>query len=82
MVVLRRQDIGAYQLKYLIQRMGELTGKPDEAKLHINPIHPEVNCCLGNDQAFSDPEIYVVSSEVCLNSTPISLVLQGNLLWA
>ncbi|RJE18809.1 hypothetical protein PHISCL_08853 [Aspergillus sclerotialis] len=62
-VVLRRQDIEVHQFKYLIQRMGELTGKPEEGKLHINPIHPEVNCCLGNDQVLFDPEVYVVSSE-------------------
>ncbi|KAJ5837851.1 taurine catabolism dioxygenase [Penicillium rubens] len=62
-VVLRRQDIEIQELKYLVQRMGELTGKPDEGKLHVNPIHPEVNVCLGNDHVLSDPEVYVVSSE-------------------
>ncbi|GIC87533.1 uncharacterized protein Aud_003917 [Aspergillus udagawae] len=51
------------QMKRLVQRMGELTGKPEEGKLHINPIHPEVNSCLGNDEVLRDPEIYVVSSE-------------------
>lgn len=65
MIVLRRQDIEVHQLKYLIQRMGELTGKPKEGKLHVTPIHPDVNLCLGDDQVFSDPEVYVVSSEVC-----------------
>lgn len=64
MIVLRRQNIDINGLKRLIQRMGELTGKPDEAKLHINPIHPDVNTCLGDDQVFFDPEVYVVSSEV------------------
>ncbi|GLA11840.1 hypothetical protein AnigIFM62618_005814 [Aspergillus niger] len=62
-IVLRHQDIGMDQLKSLIQRMGELTGKPKEAKLHINPIHPDVNSCLGDDEVLRDPEIYAVSSE-------------------
>ncbi|KAG2421277.1 hypothetical protein HFD88_005251 [Aspergillus terreus] len=62
-IVLRRQDIEVHQLKYLIQRMGELTGKPKEGKLHVTPIHPDVNLCLGDDPVFSDPEVYVVSSE-------------------
>ncbi|THC89725.1 hypothetical protein EYZ11_010828 [Aspergillus tanneri] len=62
-VVLRNQNINMGQFKYLIQRMGELTGKPEEGKLHINAIHPEINSCLGNDHALSDPEIYVVSSD-------------------
>ncbi|KAL4888282.1 taurine catabolism dioxygenase [Aspergillus ambiguus] len=61
--VLRDQEIKTDELKSLIQRMGELTGKPDEGKLHINPIHSEVNRCLGDDQVLSDPEVYVVSSE-------------------
>ena len=53
------------QFKYLIQRMGELTGKPEEGKLHINPIHPDVNTCLEHrDPVLSDPEIYAISSEV------------------
>ena len=64
MIVLRHQDIGMDQLKSLIQRMGELTGKPKEAKLHVNPIHPDVNSCLGDDEVLRDPEIYAVSSEV------------------
>lgn len=77
MVVLCNQDIKADELKRLFQRMGELTGKPG-GKLHINSIHPEINRGLGNDQVLSDPEVYVVSSEVCTRRMAYSQALKSN----
>lgn len=76
MVVLCNQDIKADELKSLIQRMGEITGKP-EGKLHINSMHPEINRCFGNDQVLSDPEVYVVS-EVCTRRMAYSQALRSN----
>ncbi|KAK8213424.1 hypothetical protein M8818_002724 [Zalaria obscura] len=57
-VFFRKQDDLTDELqKHLIQRLGELTGKPSTSKLHIHPI-------LNNDREFggSDPEISTISS--------------------
>ena len=58
MVFFRKQDNLTNDLqKQLIQRLGELTGKPETSKLHIHPI-------LNSEREFggSDPEISTISS--------------------
>jgi alpha-ketoglutarate-dependent taurine dioxygenase len=57
-VFFRKQDNLTNDLqKQLIQRLGELTGKPETSKLHIHPI-------LNSERELggSDPEISTISS--------------------
>lgn len=54
----RKQDDVTNQLqKELVQRLGELSGKPETSKLHIHPVS---NASRGLD---GDDEISVISSE-------------------
>ena len=57
MVFFRSQnDINDAQQKELMQRLGELTGKPSTSKLHIHPIYPvseEARRYSGNDDEIS-----------------------------
>ncbi|KKA27271.1 hypothetical protein TD95_004095, partial [Thielaviopsis punctulata] len=56
-VFFRKQDNLTNDLqKQLVQRLGELTGKPENSKLHIHPIH---NSISGDDV---DNQISVISS--------------------
>lgn len=56
-VFFRKQDDVTNDIqKELVQRLGELTGKPSTSKLHIHPVS---NAARGDD---SDNEISVISS--------------------
>lgn len=57
MVFFRKQDDVTNEIqKELVQRLGELSGKPPTSKLHIHPVH---NSSRGDDK---DDEISVISS--------------------
>jgi len=57
-VFFRKQDEVNNELqKELVQRLGELTGKPSTSKLYIHPIAP-----AGQEQEKRDKEINVISS--------------------
>ena len=60
-VFFRRQDnLDDPKQKELVQRLGELSGKPSTSKLHIHPVYPdspEAKAHSGNDE-----EISVISS--------------------
>ena len=61
-VFFRKQDgINDENQKELMQRLGELSGKPSTSRLHIHPIYPvsaEARAYKGNDD-----EISVISSK-------------------
>ncbi len=58
-VVFRGQDdLDREKQQYLIQRMGELTGKPKESSLHINPL-----AAVNSEYGISDKRVAIVSSE-------------------
>ena len=58
MVFFRKQDnINDDLQKELVQRLGELSGKPATSKLHIHPINN-----AGRDHGGKDDEISVISS--------------------
>ena len=59
MVFFRKQDNITDDLqKELVQRLGELSGKPTTSKLHIHPISNS-----GRELGGKDDEISVISSE-------------------
>ena len=59
MVFFRKQDGITNELqKQLVQRLGELSGKPATSKLHIHPV-----ANAGRDLGGKDDEISVISSE-------------------
>lgn len=58
-VFFRRQDNITDDLqKELVQRLGELTGKPETSKLHIHPVNN-----ASREHGGKDDEISVISSE-------------------
>ncbi|KAG8161572.1 hypothetical protein KVR01_008559 [Diaporthe batatas] len=58
-VFFRKQDNITDDLqKELVQRLGELTGKPSTSKLHIHPVHN-----ASREHGGTDNEISVISSE-------------------
>jgi alpha-ketoglutarate-dependent taurine dioxygenase len=59
-VFFRKQDNITNELqKELVQRLGELSGKPASSKLHIHPVHN-----ASRDQEQQDNEISVISSRL------------------
>ncbi|KAH8115458.1 taurine catabolism dioxygenase [Phellopilus nigrolimitatus] len=62
-VFFRNQDIGIEHQKEFVQRLGELSGKPESSKLHVHPlIHSPENTPI-NEQGDTDPHVYVISSK-------------------
>jgi hypothetical protein len=49
--------------KILVQKLGDLTGKPATSKLHKHEFASENNAHLGIPESM-DPEVYTVSSVV------------------
>ncbi|KAL2006250.1 hypothetical protein VTN00DRAFT_9904 [Thermoascus crustaceus] len=60
-LLFRNQDINMADFKVLMQKCGELTGKPKTSRLHKDEFASENNTHLGIPEAL-DPEIYAVSS--------------------
>lgn len=58
-VFFRNQDLNQADLKFLVQRLGELTGKPKDSGLHI---HPVLNAERANGLGGSDNEISQISN--------------------
>ncbi|THH06974.1 hypothetical protein EW145_g3707 [Phellinidium pouzarii] len=61
-VFFRNQNIDVEEQKKFVQRLGELSGKPDSSELHVHPlVNSPDNTPLQNGE--QDPQVYVISSK-------------------
>ncbi|KAL5531908.1 hypothetical protein ACEPAF_5471 [Sanghuangporus sanghuang] len=62
-VFFRNQNIDLKAQKELTQRLGELAGKPETSKLHVQPLYNSPDNTPLSDQGDTDPNVYVISSK-------------------
>jgi alpha-ketoglutarate-dependent taurine dioxygenase len=63
-VFLRNQELSLQEQKKFTQKLGELTGKPKEAGLHIHPsVRAKVDHVV-HEEAQTDPEAFLVSNRL------------------
>ena len=55
MVFFRQQNINLEQQKLLVQKLGELAGKPETSKLHIHPLFNSPDNSPVNEAGDQDP---------------------------
>lgn len=63
-IFFRNQDIDNEQLKVLGNKLGQLTGRPEESKLHRHALSSKDNVKNHDENGQTDEEVFFVSSEV------------------
>ena len=63
-VFFRNQDLTVEEQKDLADKLGRLTGKPEDSSLHIHPILPAGGFIKNDGSGETDPEVSIISSEV------------------
>ncbi|KAL2065981.1 hypothetical protein VTL71DRAFT_2052 [Oculimacula yallundae] len=62
-VFFRNQDISTEQLKDLTNKLGQLTGRPEESKLHKHALSSKLNKKNHDANGENDEEVFFISSE-------------------
>jgi len=63
-VFLRDQELSLKDQKYIVQRMGELSGKPAESHLQIHPAVNAKSNIIVDEEAQNDPNAHLISNRL------------------